>query len=372
MTRFAAALGQIDGWIGPHGVRGAAAAVWFRGTLAAEHYVGEAQPGRAVDERTLFALASVTKPVAAATVMSLVAAGLVALDEPVVGFVPEFATAVAGESGAPDPGLEALRAQVTVRQLLAHTSGLPEDLGPRRVRFRDQPRTAGLTGAMCALRLLSAPGTVLRYSNAGYAVLSRLAERVSDEEFWALTRRRVLVPFGTDDIVARPGSFLEERIGWVQDAGGAGSNIESYNSAYWRELALPWGGLYGTVAALAGFAGIFLAAGQGVLAPVTVAAMIHDQAGGVPGGVESARVHWPVASWGLGWEVKGGKRQHWTGDLTSPRTFCHFGQAGTLLWADPERDLALAVFANRTVTHLWPFVPARWARLSNALIAAAS
>lgn len=82
------------------------------------------------------------------------------------------------------------------------------------------------------------------------------------------------------------------------------------------------------------------------------------------------KVTWNPAYWGLGWEVKGTKRRHWTGELTSPRTFCHFGAAGTLLWADPERDVALAVFANRTTIHLWPFIPARWSRLSNALIAA--
>jgi CubicO group peptidase (beta-lactamase class C family) len=91
----------------------------------------------------------------------------------------------------------------------------------------------------------------------------------------------------------------------------------------------------------------------------------------VPGGVESAKVRWDPGRWGLGWEVKGEKRRHWTGDFTSPRTFCHFGHAGTLLWGDPERDIALAVFANRTVTHMWGFILPRWARLSNAIIAAA-
>ena len=95
--------------------------------------------------------------------------------------------------------------------------------------------------------------------------------------------------------------------------------------------------------------------------------MTTDQTMGVPGGVESAKVQWSPGRWGLGWEVKGEKRRHWTGDYTSNRTFCHFGHAGTLLWGDPERDLALAVFANRTVTHMWAFIFPRWARLSNAV-----
>ena len=95
-------------------------------------------------------------------------------------------------------------------------------------------------------------------------------------------------------------------------------------------------------------------------------------ANGVPGGVESAKVRWNPGRWGLGWEVKGEKRRHWTGELTSMRTFCHFGHAGTLLWADPDHHVALAVFANRSVTHMWSFIHSRWARLSNAVVAAAS
>ena len=91
---------------------------------------------------------------------------------------------------------------------------------------------------------------------------------------------------------------------------------------------------------------------------------------GLPGAVQSLHVHWPEAAWGLGWEVKGSKRKHWTGELTSPSTFCHFGASGTLLWADPEHDIALAVFANRTTVKLWPFAPPRWARLSNSLVSA--
>ncbi len=92
-----------------------------------------------------------------------------------------------------------------------------------------------------------------------------------------------------------------------------------------------------------------------------------DQAGGIPGGVESGKVDWPVASWGLGWEVKGAKTRHWTGNVTSSETFCHFGQAGTLLWADPTRDLALAVFTNRTVTRAWTFFLSRWTKLSDTV-----
>ena len=98
--------------------------------------------------------------------------------------------------------------------------------------------------------------------------------------------------------------------------------------------------------------------------------MTTDQAGGVSGGLAMLKLVWHPAHWGLGWEVKGSKRRHWTGEYTSPQTWCHWGSAGTLVWADPSIDLSVAVFGNRTTYSQWPFQPvARWARLSNAIIA---
>ena len=73
---IATALEQIDSWIGESGVPGAAAVIWHRGEIVGRHYAGEAQPGTPVDESTLFGLASVTKPMTAATVMTLVESDL--------------------------------------------------------------------------------------------------------------------------------------------------------------------------------------------------------------------------------------------------------------------------------------------------------
>lgn len=376
IAAFGAALTDIDAWVQEPWFTGCGAAIWHRGRLAAERSAGEARPGVPVTGETLFPLASVSKPVSAAAVMALVEESRLALDDPAGRYLPAFAAGPDPSAPNVDPKLEAERGAVTVRRLLAHTSGLPEDLGPRQARHADAPTLDQLTLAMCRLPLQSRPGAELRYSNAGYGVLSRLADSVSGEEFWSLARDRVLDPLGLADTVARPGPEVEPRLALLGDPANAGTPIEAYNSPYWRELAIPWGGLYGTPRDLARFAGFFLPGGiadlaDPPLADATRAAMATDQAGGVPGGVESGKVHWHVAHWGLGWEVKGGKRNHWTGTRTSPRTFCHFGQAGTLLWADPDRDLALAVFANRTVTRMWRFILARWVHLSDAVVAAA-
>jgi beta-lactamase class C len=370
--RIERALGAVQEWVTEGAVNGAGAAVWLNDGIVAERYAGEAQPGIPVDESTLFALASVTKPVTAAAVMSLVDEGALGLDESVGRLVPEFASGPGSGAEGVDAALEGQRRLVTVRQLLAHTAGLPEDLAPGSLRYLDKDDVATITDAMCRLPLRTAPGTEHLYSNAGFATLGRVVERVSGGDFWDEVQVRVLDRLGLRDVVARPGGLLEPRIAMVADTHHAGTDAEPYNSDYWRGLGLPWGGLFGTPRDLVRFAGAFLDDGPRALSRAATLATTADQVLGLRGGVQSMRTVWNPAFWGLGWEVKGTKRRHWTGELTSPRTFCHFGAAGTLVWADPEWQVAVAVFANRTTQHLWPFIPARWARLSNAVIAAVS
>ena len=364
-------LRSIDDWVGTQGAAGVGAAVWWRGELVAERYVGEARPGVPVAVDTIFPLASVTKPVVAAAIVTLVEEGTIGLDEPAARYVSEFRAGPPGGEGG-DPTRERLRQTITLRQLLCHVSGLPEDIGDRHERFAAEEPLSAIVDAMCRLPLQSAPGAVLRYSNAGYGVLGRLVEGVTGRSVWDIAADRVWSPLGMRDTAVRPGADLLPRLAHLADAAGAGTALETYNGAWWKGLAVPWAGLYGTPRDLVTFAAAFLPHGPRLLSGAGVEAMTGDQTGGVPGGVESAKTVWPVGRWGLGWEVKGEKQRHWTGELTSPRTVCHFGQAGTLLWADPAHELALAVFANRSVSHMWTFILSRWARLSNALVAAIS
>lgn len=360
------ALALIDQWIVANGVTGAAVVVRAHGKLIGERYAGEAQAGITVRRDTLFGLASVTKPVTASVVMTLVDDGLISLEEPIVRFVPEFATA-APEGHAQ---WEAARRLITVRQALAHLTGLPEDLPPGALRSRDLPSLDTITDHLIALPLQFEPGTEMRYSNAGYALLGRLVNRVTGRDIWDVARDRLLGPTGLQGIVARPAPTLDERIATVADASGANSEHESYNSRYWRDLAIPWGGLFGTAGDIAAFAEQFTTAATLPLSRRARELMTTDQANGVSGGLSSLKLVWRPAHWGLGWEVKGGKRRHWTGEYTSPATYCHWGAAGTLVWSDPTLALTVAVFGNRTTYSQWPFQPhARWSRLSNAIIA---
>jgi CubicO group peptidase (beta-lactamase class C family) len=69
--------------------------------------------------------------------------------------------------------------------------------------------------------------------------------------------------------------------------------------------------------------------------------------------------------WGLGVEIKGTKSPHWSGALTSPRTFGHFGGSGTFLWVEPDRRVACACLTTR---EFGEWAKEAWPRLSDAVL----
>jgi CubicO group peptidase (beta-lactamase class C family) len=97
--------------------------------------------------------------------------------------------------------------------------------------------------------------------------------------------------------------------------------------------------------------GDLLALGRELLAPTLVAPETMAEATTVqfPGldGVLPSWGRFEPNDWGLTFELRDGKSPHWTGTLASPRTFGHFGAAGTFLWVDPDAGLGCAVLTDR-------------------------
>lgn len=361
----------IEQWVEDGIVPGASIAVEHRGTLVARHQAGEARPGVPMTAETLFALASVSKPFTAAAIMRVIDQGLFALDDEVASILPGFASPDDPFAEDVNPILEAQRDRVTFRQLLSHTSGLPQDAGIKRIRMTSLPSLEEQVDIMLRVPLSSAPCEVLRYSNLGPAIAARAAEEATGTPFHQLLQHTVLDAMDLTGIVLRPGPAFDDRIATVQDPANEGTPAESYNSRYWRDLGITWGGYYGTPADVLRFATSFLSGRDIPLGNDSIEAMTTDQVGGLEGGVESLGAIWRPGFWGAGWEVKGTKRRHWTGESSSPATWCHWGQAGTLVWVDPARELGVAVLANRAVRTPWPLRPPRWLQLSDALIAVA-
>ena len=108
-----------------------------------------------------------------------------------------------------------------------------------------------------------------------------------------------------------------------------------------------------------------------LLAPGTAADAVRQQwpdlAGIVPG-----VGRFDPCPWGLGFEIRGAKRPHWTGRANSASTYGHFGGAGTMMWADPEAGCALVALTDRGFDDWSVEALRRWPELSDAVLAEVS
>lgn len=147
--------------------------------------------GGRVNRDTLFHLASVTKTFVAIAVMQLVESGRVRLDDPVIQYLPDFKL-----------DDERYRA-ITVRQLLNHTSGLPDRNGINGHGWEhpetDDQALRRFVNSLSTEKLKFDPGTKYAYSNVGYEVLGELVSRVSGQTIEAYLQTRVLEPLGMRD-----------------------------------------------------------------------------------------------------------------------------------------------------------------------------
>jgi CubicO group peptidase (beta-lactamase class C family) len=196
----------------------------------------------------------------------------------------------------------------TVRHLLAHASGLPLD--------GDRP--------------VATPGTRRVYSNSGIEAAAALVAERAEMPFAAYLAGAVLEPLGME-------ARLEGSPAW----------------------------------ALEGSLDDLLALGRELLAPRLLARETLDEATSVvfPGlaGILPGFGRQDPDDWGLGFELRDGKTPHWTGARNSPRTFGHFGRAGTFLWVDPAAGLACACLTDR---EFGDWAREAWPALADAVLGA--
>ena len=288
-------------------VPGLAVCVQRRGAPAVVRGLGLADldDRRAVQPRTVFAWYSLTKIVTATVALQLVEQGRLELDEPVVGWVPEWSLT--------DPSHRRWR-HCRVRDLLCHGSGLVDRQRHVARWFREpgtpfpEPRAflARQLGAHGPRR--RAPGARLHYSNLGYAVLGEVLAAADGRPFRDLVRARVLDPLGlvrtTFEADHTPASLLARgylppwsTLGLAVRLLAGGAFTEGRTPApgprllrvRWRDLVFsPHGGLLGPIDELARFLALHLHGGAidgvRVLTPESVEAMArpvlrHGRAG---------------------------------------------------------------------------------------------
>jgi len=186
-------LGEsLEGLLAEHGVPGASVAVEHHGTrvtrVAGLLHRGTGAP---VLADSIFQIGSVTKVWTATLVMQLVAEGRVGLDDPVRRHLPGFR--IADEDASEE---------ITIRQLLTHTSGFEGDI------FTDTGKgddcLARYVDLLAGVPQLFPPGEMFSYNNAGFCVLGRVLEVLDDEPFDRVLRRRLLDPLGLRHVACDP------------------------------------------------------------------------------------------------------------------------------------------------------------------------
>jgi CubicO group peptidase (beta-lactamase class C family) len=278
---------------------------------------------------TVYLVASISKPVTVLMLMLLVERGDVSLHDPVQKYLPEFQ----------GPGREKVR----IKDLLTHTSGLP-DMLPENIKLRERnaPLADFVKGAMTT-PLLFEPRTSFSYSSMGTLLAAEIVERVAKMPLSQFKQRELFEPLKmTRSSLGIGGRALEDTAQVQGDSfAESAKDLERYgaNSLYLRKLGHPWGGMHTTVDDLGIILQMFLNGGvyngKRILGSATVEAMIADQ---------NKRVGHP---WGLGWGLQTSSAWNAFGDLSSEQTFGHSGASGTVAWADPKRDLVCVILTTR-------------------------
>ena len=303
---------------------------------------------------TIFQMASCTKPVTAAAILMLIEEGKVALTDPITKFVPEFKGPKVAEEKDGEVRLVDAAREVTIRDLLTHTSGLmsggvgtkkaPPELG--------RPGGAGPTLADGAARFAKAPldfqpGTRWRYSGlAGIDELARVVEVASGQSFDEFLRKRIFEPLGMGDTFFVVPEGRRDRLAAIHRNAGKGmEKVDSYIK-FPETYDSGAGGLFSTAEDYARFA-LMLADGgrfdgNQLLSPRGVkvygANLVGDlfnvQAGRMPG-------------MGFGFTVEVVVDPELSGTFRSAGSFGWDGAFGTVFWVDPKEQL-IAVLLIQT------------------------
>jgi CubicO group peptidase (beta-lactamase class C family) len=331
--QLAPAARTLDSAIAAGAAPGAVLAVSVGGRHF-EHAIGQlaVDDPRPPDGRTIYDMASLTKVVALTTLaMMAVEENRIALDSPVVHYLPEFARG-SGE-----------KSRVLVRDLLLHDSGLPPDPIPPLWKHPGS-RHSGLTEALGA-NLETVPGARMVYSDLGAITLATIIERQYHERIDRLFAERVARPLGFTRMRFLPPRQWRDEIASTEIEAVPGRPTTALRGEVHDENA--W-----RLAGVSGHAGLFsdaddlLRFGEWVLA--------GSLRRTVPGALQpptelatwSVRQNQPEgSSRALGWDTPSENSS--AGHYMSASAFGHTGYTGTSIWIDPTRDIVIVLLTNR-------------------------
>lgn len=280
----------------------------------------------------MFAIASMTKPITATALMTLVEEGKVGLDDPVSKYIPEFADVTLDGMTLDKP--------ITIRQCLTHTAGLG---GSQRVVGSLESTAKEL--AERPLRY--EPGTKWEYS-PGLNVVGRVIEVASGKPYGEFLQERIFDPLKMNTTTFHPNEKQQARIATLyaknKDSGEL-TEAESWIGNFDTDpYPNPSAGLYSTARDLAKFYGMMLNGGflgdAKILSRDSVKELTKLQTGDIETGFT------PGNGWGLGYCVV--QEPQGVSAALSPGSFGHGGAFGTQSWGDPEKKRAYILLVQRS------------------------
>jgi CubicO group peptidase (beta-lactamase class C family) len=321
---LAAAERAIEQALGRGTFTAAALAVGRSGGIVLFRGYGSIAPGgRPVDPATtLFDLASLSKVVGTASAAALLMeSGDLELDAPVGRYVREFE----GEN----------KGEVTVRHLLAHTSGLP----PGLMLYSSSRSPEQALAQVIRQPLRRPPGEVAEYSDLGMILLAEVIERAGGLPLDALLARRLFVPLEMESTMFLPPAALHPRVvptALRSERPFPIRGVVHDGNAFRLGGVTGHAGLFSTLHDVTVFTQMMLEGGSRgpvrVLSDTTIRTFTARQ----PGAGERA----------LGWDTPAARSS--AGRFLSARAFGHTGFTGTSIWIDPERDIFVVLLTNRT------------------------
>lgn len=283
----------------------------------------------------VFDLASLTKPIATATsIMILAERGRLRLTDRVSDYLPDFSRFI-----RPDT---TLAEEARLWHLLTHTSGLPAYTDARKAaaQLGSPCTTTALAAYIAALPKVAAPGERYLYSCLGYITLGQIILEVTGQDVAAFAHDNIYAPLGMEHTAYCPGDALQPICvpTEVQEEGLPLRGVVHDPLARLQGGISGNAGLFSTAGDLARFARMMLNGGEleqrRILSPMTIARM--TQIAEAPAKL----------SYGYGWVIK--KGQSWVGgDLLPDGGFGHTGYTGTSIWIDPKTRCYIIILTNR-------------------------
>ena len=295
---------------------------------------------------TIYDLASLTKPLVTALLCTRrIELGELTLDSSVSHYLGEFDRTD--------------KQDITVRELLTHTSGLPAWRPLYLLTEDEQERAAG---AIANLDLEYKPGTRVVYSDLGYIALGILLERMSHQRLADMAKREIFEPLELKQTFFNPELSLQTGIAACETGNayeldmckqsGAGEYANSRQRLIWGEVhdgnayflggAAGHAGLFSTARETFLIAQQFLRESTKLLVPETCRLFREN----MTEGLNEAR--------SIGWQLAATKDSTGGANLP-PDSFGHNGFTGTCVWIDPDHRRVFILLTNRTHAHVLPF-----------------